>query len=296
MSDLKSLGGAWLQSMRPHTLTAGLSPVLVGSALAYHAGAFLWVPALLCLGVAVLAQIASNFANDYYDYAKGADGDGRLGINRGVMRGLISPKAMLRAALLTLALACLCGLGLLFYGEWWLLLVGVAIALAVLAYSAGPFPLSYKGLGDVSVLVFYGIIPVCFTYYVQVGSFSRLAFECSVALGLVAVNILLVNNYRDYAEDKASGKRTTIVRFGRAVAPWAYLLDGLVAFALSILSFWSMDLPKVVWGLWAAMTVLFVFLWKKMCDTDGAALNKVLGQTALFVFLFALLQTLSLLL
>ena len=296
MNKLKSFGGAWLQSMRPHTLTAGLSPVMVGSALAYHDGAFQWIPALLCVGVAVLAQISSNFANDYYDYVKGADGDKRLGHSRAVLRGVISPKAMLCAALLMLVLACSCGLGLLLYGEWWLLLVGIAVALAVFAYSAGPFPLSYKGLGDVSVLVFYGIIPVCFTSYVQVGSFSLLAFECSIALGLLAVNILLVNNYRDYAEDKVSGKRTTIVRFGRSVALWAYLFDGVAAFVLTVLSFGAMGLPMIAWALYGLMAVLFVFLWRKMLVTDGAALNKVLGQTALFVFFFALLQTVFLLL
>lgn len=295
MSNIKTMVGAWVVSMRPHTLTAGISPVMVGCALAYHAGGFSWIPALLCLGVAVLAQVASNFANDYYDFKKGADGPNRLGKSRGLQQGLISPQALLKATIATLGAACLCGLGLLFYGPWWLLLVGVAIALAVLGYSAGPFPLSYNGLGDVSVLIFYGIIPVTFTYYVQTGSFSSLTLVFAFALGLVATNILIVNNYRDYEEDKVSGKRTTIVRFGRKCGRWMYSLNGFAAHLLLIPYLYKAEVSIFIWILFVLMSLLFMRLRKAFLTTDGTALNKVLGQTALFVFLYAIIQSIILL-
>lgn len=141
---------------------------------------------------------------------------------------------MLKATFLTLGLSCLCGCMLLFYAGWELIPVGIAIALCVLAYSAGPFPLAYNGLGDVCVVLFYGIIPVCFTYYVQALSFSPLSFLLSVSVGLLSTNILVVNNYRDYVQDKASHKRTTIVLFGRGFGRIFYLLNGVVALLLAM--------------------------------------------------------------
>lgn len=201
---------AWIEAARPKTLPASISPVIIGCALAFRDGAFQWIPALLCFGVALLAQIASNFANDYFDFKRGADGSDRLGPERAVAQGWITPKAMLKGTFLMLGLACLCGCGLLFFAGWELIPVGLAIALCVLAYSAGPFPLAYRGLGDICVLLFYGIIPVCFTYYVQTLTFSWLTLILSIAVGLLSVNILIVNNYRDYRQDKAAGKRTTM--------------------------------------------------------------------------------------
>ena len=216
MEREKSLFKSWVEAARPKTLPASLSPVLLACVLAWCEGVFRFVPALLCFGVALLAQIASNFANDYFDFKKGADREDRLGPERAVAQGWITPKAMLKATFLTLGLSCFCGCMLLFYAGWELIPVGIAIALCVLAYSAGPFPLAYNGLGDVCVVLFYGIIPVCFTYYVQALSFSLLSFLLSVSVGLLSTNILVVNNYRDYVQDKASHKRTTIVLFGRS--------------------------------------------------------------------------------
>ena len=148
-------GKAWLEAARPRTLPASLSPVLVGAALASRDGYFQWIPTLLCVLVALLAQIASNFANDYFDFKKGADGADRLGPERAVAQGWIQPKSMLTGTFITLGLACFCGCMLLFFAGWELIPVGIAIALCVLAYSAGPFPLAYNGLGDVCVLLLY---------------------------------------------------------------------------------------------------------------------------------------------
>ena len=219
----------WLEAARPKTLPASISPVIVGCAVAYRDGVFQWIPALLCLLVALFAQIASNFANDYYDFKKGADGEDRLGPERAVAQGWVSPASMLKATWIMLALACLSGCMLLFFAGWEIIPVGILIAICVLAYSAGPFPLAYNGLGDVCVVLFYGIVPVCFTYYVQSGCFTWLLFLLSLSVGLLSANILIVNNYRDYRQDKANHKRTTIVLFGRRFGRIAYLLNGLLA-------------------------------------------------------------------
>lgn len=153
MENKKSLVGAWVEAARPRTLPASVSPVLLGCALAYYDGAFDVVPAVLCLLVALFAQIASNFANDYFDFKKGADREDRLGPERAVAEGWITPKAMLTGTFVTLGLACAAGLLLVCFADWRLIGVGIAIAICVLAYSAGPFPLAYNGLGDVCSIV-----------------------------------------------------------------------------------------------------------------------------------------------
>jgi len=294
MSQEKNKIGAWIEAARPKTLPASLSPVLLGCALAYRDGVFQPVPAVLCLWVALLAQIASNFANDYFDFKKGADTEDRLGPERAVASGWISPGAMLIATFLTLGLACLLGLMLLFYGGWELLWVGMAIAIAVLAYSAGPFPLAYNGLGDVCVLLFYGVIPVCFTYYVQAGTFSLLSVLLSVSLGLLSTNILVVNNYRDYEQDKIAAKRTTIVLFGKTFGRYFYLLNGIIALLIIIpLLFVA---PSWQIALFALFFVLFLSTWKEMGKYTGKELNQTLGKTARNVLIFAVLLSLLLLL
>lgn len=289
MEKKKSRVAAWLEAARPKTLTASVSPVLVGSALAWREGLFRPGAAALCFLVAFLAQIASNFANDYFDFKKGADGENRVGPERAVASGWITPGAMLRATWLTLAAACVAGCMLLFYAGWELIPVGVAIALCVLAYSAGPFPLAYNGLGDVCVLLFYGIIPVCFTYYVQTLSFSFFSFLMSLAVGLLSVNILVVNNYRDYTEDKAARKRTTIVLFGRRFGRVLYLVNGLVA--LSIV--FPLLLEDNWWKecLYGVFFVLFIVTWGELKRYEGRELNHTLAHTARNLFLFALILT-----
>ncbi|MBC8603821.1 1,4-dihydroxy-2-naphthoate polyprenyltransferase [Parabacteroides acidifaciens] len=287
MEHKKSIVGAWVEAARPKTLPASVSPVLLGSALAYYDGSFDVLPAILCLLVALFAQIASNFANDYFDFKKGADREDRLGPERAVAQGWISPKAMLAGTFVMLGLACLFGLMLIFFADWRLLLVGVAIAVCVLAYSAGPFPLAYNGLGDVCVLLFYGIIPVCFTYYIQTLSFSLLSFLLSVALGLLSVNILVVNNYRDYEQDKAARKRTTIVLFGRRFGRVFYILNECMAFILILPLL--LDAPWWALFLFGILFALCFYTTRELFILEGKALNRTLGHTARNVFFFALI-------
>jgi 1,4-dihydroxy-2-naphthoate octaprenyltransferase len=283
----------WIEAARPKTLTASVSPALLGCALAYHDGLFRPGAAVLCLLVALLAQIASNFANDYFDFKKGADKTDRLGPERAVACGRITPPAMLVATFITLGLACLCGLGLLFYAGWWLLFVGIAIATCVLVYSAGPFPLAYHGLGDVCVLLFYGVVPVCFTYYVQALSFSVLSFWLSLSVGLLSVNILIVNNYRDYKQDRIAGKRTSIVYLGRRFGRLLYLANGVLAIVFSLPLLWAASLWMDL--LYIAFFLLFLNTWRELVRFQGGALNGTLACTARNVFFYTILLILTLL-
>ena len=290
MKDKKNVVAAWIEAARPKTLAASISPVLLGVALAYYDGAFDIVPAILCLGVALFAQIASNFANDYFDFKKGADNEERLGPERAVAQGWISPKAMLIGTFVTLGLACLLGLILIQFADWRLLGVGIAIAICVLAYSAGPFPLAYNGMGDLCVLLFYGVIPVCFTYYIQTLHFSLLSFLLSLALGFLSVNILVVNNYRDYEQDKKAHKRTTIVLFGRRFGRVFYILNQCMAFLLVFPLL--LDAPWWVLFLFAVLFTLCFYTTKELFTLECRALNRTLGYTARNVFLFALVLSL----
>lgn len=284
----------WVEASRPKTLTASLSPVLLACALAWCEGVFRPMPAVLCFAVAILAQVASNFANDYFDFKSGVDTAERQGPERAVAEGWVTPSEMLRAALVTLALACACGCMLLFFAGWELIPVGVAIAICVVAYSAGPFPLAYNGLGDVCVILFYGIIPLCFTYYVQAGHFSTLAFLLSLSLGLLSTNILIVNNYRDCEQDKAFRKRTTIVLFGRTFGKVFYFVNYVVAFLLvTPLLF---DAPWWMLLVFAAFFALYMKTWRELCTREGKVLNDTLGHTARNVFLFSVLMSVLLLL
>ena len=208
----------WASASRPRTLPAAVAPVLVGSALAGHDDAFVPAAAGLCLAFALLVQVGTNFANDYFDFVQGADTAARVGPRRAVASGLVSPAAMRRAMAAVFLLAFTVGLGLIHWGGPWMLAVGVASILCGFAYTGGPWPLGYHGLGDVFVFIFFGLVAVTMTYFVQAGRISAHSVLAGAAIGLLASNILLVNNYRDADTDAAARKRTLVVRFGRQFA------------------------------------------------------------------------------
>lgn len=222
----------WIEAMRLRTLPVSVAGVVAGCAYAVADGGFRPLPAALCLVFAVLAQIASNFANEYFDYKAGFDTDSRTGPRRGVSCGDISPRAMLRATVATLALACLAGCGLICYGGWWLLPAGILIALGALGYSTGPYPFSRHCLGEVAVIVFFGIVPVNLTYYVQTLQFTPEVMRGSLAIGLLTSMVLICNNYRDIDEDRHTGKHTLATVLGHRATAWLYLVVGAVAAAL----------------------------------------------------------------
>ncbi len=222
---------AWIEGMRLRTLPVSLSGVIAAIACVRADGMQIsWPWASVCLIFALLAQIASNFANEYFDYRDGIDKvSTRRGPQRGVANGIITPRSMFMATAITLALACAVGLSTIIRGGWWLLPCGIFIALGVLAYSAGPYPLSRHGLGEVAVLVFYGIIPVTLTYYLLTLSFSVSSMMLGIAMGLWGSMVILVNNYRDIDADRTVGKSTISTRLGRQGSAILYCAFGQFA-------------------------------------------------------------------
>lgn len=289
----------WLECFRLRTLPVSMSGVIIAIGLAKWNHYFHWVPAVLCLLFALLAQIASNTANEYFDYLHGADKPGRVGPRRGVTEGDIKPNTLRNVTIGLLALAGAVGCGLIPYGGWWLLPVGIVIALAALAYSTGPYPLSYHGLGELTVFIFFGLVPVNLTYYVMSLRYDPLVILFSIAIGLMGVNVLLVNNYRDVEDDREAGKRTSVVIFGRKPGALAYLINGyagmgmLSALWVMITVRWGMGRSLPVWTLIVPVIYLIMhtFTWYKLTRRAGAALNPLLGETARNMLIFTLLMT-----
>ena len=279
----------WIECARLRTLPVSVAGVIMASGIAVLYHRFEWLPALLCFAFAVLAQVVSNFANEYYDFRRGTDKKGRVGPRRGVTEGDITPGLLLRVTIGTLAVACAVGCGLIPFGGWWLIPVGILIAVFAFAYSAGPYPLSYHGLGDVAVLVFFGLVPVNLTFYLQAGYFAPLTILASLTIGLMGVNVLLVNNYRDVDDDREAHKRTTVVIFGRKVASAAYLINGYVG--ISLLAPLWFAAPLWVLAVPALYLVLHTVTWNRLTHSDGAALNPLLGATARNMLIFAVLLT-----
>lgn len=234
----------WVSAARPRTLPAAVAPVIAGSALAWRDGVFAALAAGLCLGFALLIQIGTNFANDYYDFVKGADTQARVGPRRAVAAGLVSPGTMRAAMIATFAAAFAVGLCLIAWGGPWLIAIGVTSILCGIAYTGGPYPLAYHGLGDVFVFVFFGVVAVTATYFVQSGSITLEALLASIPIGLLAANILVVNNYRDFETDSAVGKRTLVVLLGRRAARIQHSVSLVIAFLIPLVfyvrtqSFW----------------------------------------------------------
>lgn len=279
----------WIEAMRLRTLPVSVAGVIAGTGCAIMLDSFKAAPALACLVFAVLAQIAANFGNEYYDFKNGIDRKGRAGFRRGVTEGEIDPRSMKRATFLVLALAAVVGCTMLFYGPWWLIIVGVLIMMFALAYSAGPYPLSHHGLGDLAVIIFFGIIPVTFTCFLQTGDGDgmNIIVPTSLAVGLLAANVLIVNNYRDMEDDAAVGKRTTVVIFGRKFMSLAYLISGMTGMAVMLpvwirLPLWALAVPVIY-------IVLHLKVWLKLRRAAGAELNPLLGRTAANLLVFSLL-------
>lgn len=290
----------WLEAMRLRTLPVSLSGVLIALGFAKWNHCFRLVPAILCIVFALLAQIVSNFANEYYDYKRGADKKGRVGPRRGVTEGDIKPRTLKIVTYATLAVACGVGLAMLPYapaGKWWILvLVGIVTAAGALAYSTGPYPLSYHTLGELAVFIFYGIIPVNFTYYVVTGSFHPFVLMASICIGFMGVNVLLVNNIRDIDDDRQAGKRTSAVAFGQQAAIVAYLFNGFVGFAILAALWLHMFFTMPLWTLFAPAIylILHTLTWLKLRSSTGKALNPLLGATARNMLIFTIMLLLPL--
>ena len=286
---------AWILAARPKTLAAAATPVLLGCSLAYTDGHFQWIPALLCFLFAFSMQIDANFINDYYDYLKGSDREDRLGPERACAQGWITLSAMKKGMLFTTLLSCLWGLLLLKYCGIEMIPVGLLCVLFAFLYTAGPYPLAYHGWGDVLVIVFFGFVPVGCTYYTMAHGWTWNVTIACAACGLVSDLLLMLNNYRDREQDKISGKRTLIVRFGEPAGRWAYLLLGIVAVALC--SYYASNGYLGATLLPLLFLIPHFFTWREMVRIfKGNELNIVLGKTARNIVLFGLLLSLGLIL
>ena len=286
---------AWVLAARPKTLAAAATPVLLGCSLAASDGWLQFIPALLCFLFAFTMQIDANFINDFFDYLKGSDREDRLGPERACAQGWITLNAMKHGIASATILSCIWGVIILFFSGLEMIPVGLLCILFAFLYTAGPYPLAYHGWGDVLVIIFFGFVPVGCTYYTMCHDWTWSVSIACMASGLVSDLLLMLNNYRDRDQDKISGKKTLVVRFGALAGRWMYLSLGLIACMLCLLfvitgHLWAAILPQL-------FLVPHLNTWQHMVKINkGKELNKVLGETARNIALFGILLSLGLIL
>jgi 1,4-dihydroxy-2-naphthoate octaprenyltransferase len=285
---------SWILASRLKTLPAAISPVIVGVSLAVHDSEFHLFTAFMTLLAAILIQIGANFANDVYDFLKGSDREDRLGPIRATQSGLISPENMKKGMWLVFTLAICVGFYLASIGGWPIVCIGLISIASGIAYTGGPYPLGYHGWGDVFVFIFFGIIAVPGTYYLQTGFVSDYSILFGIPLGALSTAILIVNNLRDADTDVKSGKRTLAVRFGKSFVKMEYIVMMILAFAI----------PIYILQLWDEFS-LYIILFlipisirhiQSLYSETGESLNLVLVNTAKFLFHFSILLSIGLIL
>ena len=290
---------AWLLAARPKTLSGAAVPVMIGVALAwvdarqYDGDVFSWVAAVLCLLFSFAMQIDANFINDFFDFANGTDdAETRLGPRRACAQGWVKLDSMKRAIALTTCIACVIGLPLAWFGGLEMILVGILCVVFAFLYTTF---FSYQGLGDLLVLLFFGIVPVCCTYYVQLHTVTWQVFLASLACGLVIDALLIINNFRDRDNDRLAGKNTIIVKMGPEAGLQLYLGVGIGAIILGG-TFWMNGHPLATL-LPVIYLLLHVFTYIKIKRIyQGKALNLCLGETARNIFIYGLCVSIGLLL
>jgi 1,4-dihydroxy-2-naphthoate octaprenyltransferase len=283
---------AWFLAARPKTLAGAATPVLIGLGLIWHdKGTLLPIPTILCLLFAFVMQIDANFVNDYFDFKKGTDDSSRLGPKRACAEGWITLTAMKYGIFCTTAIACIIGLPLIFYGGWSMILVGIACVSFCILYTTS---LSYKGLGDVLVLVFFGLVPVMLTYFLQCKTFTLPTFLFSLSCGLIIDTLLIVNNFRDRETDKAGGKRTLVVLIGEKWGYRLYPACAMMGIILEIIALIVMGSHPIAY----LFPLIYLFLMQRTASQmhqiwKGRQLNSILGKTARNIFLYGILSVLS---
>lgn len=280
---------AWLLAARPKTLPAAVAPVVVGCAMAYAHHRFALWPALACLAVSLLLQVGVNLANDYFDYTKGIDTVERVGPIRVTQSGLI-PAARVKAAMtIVLVVTLLPGIYLMIIGGWPAVIIGAVSIISALAYSGGPFPLASHGLGDLFVFIFFGLVAVCGTYYVQTLSLSPMVVLMGTIVGLLITAILVVNNLRDIETDRKSGKRTLAVMIGKKSTRREYAFLLAVAYAALIILWYGGN--GSAWLLLPLATLPLALIQIRLVwqASDATTLNNLLAKTAQLSFIFSVL-------
>ncbi len=292
---------AWILASRPKTLTGAAAPVLIGGAMAFRAGyTDVILPFILCLLFAFFMQIDANLINDYFDFKKGTDREDRLGPERACAQGWITPSAMKIGIIITTVVSCLIGIGILLCNmQWELIVVGILCVVFCFLYTT---KLSYLGFGDLLVLIFFGIVPVGFTYYVMtIGEWTLSLTFAGLAMGLATDNLLMVNNYRDRNQDAISGKRTIVVRTiaskgkkeGEEICLDMYLWIGIFATILGFTALFLFPYSSIRFPLILVYLILHFKSFQRIKSLDGKELNQVLGETARNIFLFGLLLSIS---
>lgn len=293
-SDLTPLQ-IWVLAIRPKTLPAAAATVIVGSAAAFNSGRFQVGPALACFFGALLLQIGANLANDVFDYYRGTDTKERLGPVRVTQSGLLRPVQVLLGMWIVFSLAALLGLYLYWTAGLPVLAIGLAAIAAAVAYSGGPFPFGYYGLGDLMVFIFFGPVAVCGTYFVQALSVDPIAIWSSLPMGFLITAILVVNNLRDLATDQATGKRTLAVRLGRRRTRIEYSLCLISAYLIPLLMWVLWVVP--IWILLPWFTLPLAFQQNQMVwNLQGRPLNRALAGTGQLTLWFGILFAIGLVL
>jgi 1,4-dihydroxy-2-naphthoate octaprenyltransferase len=286
----------WVEAARPKTLAAAFVPVLVGATIAYQHELINWMATTVALICAFLIQIGTNFANDYFDFVKGADTEERIGFERATAKGLISPKTMLNATFICMALAFVFGLYLVWIGGTVVLIIGLLSLLFGVLYTGGPFPLGYNGLGDLFVFIFFGIVAVMTTYYVNALAWSVDTFWASLAVGALCTNILVVNNLRDVEQDKIAGKKTLGVLFGETMLKVEYTVMLLLAFSIPPHFYFQLGYGEWIFLPFLILPVALLHTKTIWTETEKRNLNQQLEKTAKFMTLFGLLFSIGIIL
>lgn len=279
---------AWVDASRPKTLWAAVAPVIIGTAMAYADNQAHWLSAILAAVGAILIQVGTNFANDYFDYHQGADPSERLGPVRALQLGFVTPKIMKRAFITVFFMAFLIGLYLIWRGGWPMLAIGLLSILCGIIYTGGPFPLGYYGLGDLFVLIFFGVVAVSGTYYVQALQINSLVVLSGLAPGLFSTAILTVNNLRDIHTDRKAGKKTLAVRFGETFSRLEYLFSIFIACLVPVILVLLSYSHHYAMG--ATLVLLFAVPSIKIViqEKPGKIFNSVLANTGKLLLLYSL--------
>lgn len=273
----------WMLAIRPRTLPAAAAGVVMGAALSWHDGYFRFDVVLVCLLTALLLQIGSNLANDVFDFERGTDTAERLGPTRVTQAGLLTPKQVKVGMAVVFGLAALLGLYLAWLGGWVIVIIGIAAIISAIAYTGGPFPIGYHGLGDIFVFIFFGLASVAGTYYIQSGFIPPAVWWMTTPPGLIVTAILVVNNLRDLENDRKAGKHTMAVRLGERGAKVQYLTCMIVAYLILIPVAWIGMIPWSALLAWLSLPIA-IQATKIVLTQKGRPLNAALaktGQTAL---------------
>ena len=286
---------SWLLASRPRTLLAAIVPVMVGSALAISQNQFTPLLSIIALLCSILIQVGTNFTNDLYDYLKGTDKKDRVGPKRVLVSGLISVSEMKFGIITVFSLAFLLGLYLVYSAGIVILIIGVISIIAGLAYTAGPYPLAYNGLGDVFVFVFFGIVGTAGTYYLHLHEFSLLSVLAAIPVGALITNILVVNNYRDIDEDREANKYTLAVKLGKKFSRFQFVNSIVISYLIIFIIYFKYDYSYFIFVPIVSLPIGMKLI--KMLQTlEGEQLNKTLELSAKFAALFGLLFSLGLIL